>query len=129
MKLQKHISRKIKNKTYTKWMLTIPNSVIYKLDWKAGAELKEEVIGNKLIVRLSNKGSDEKIKLIKEPRKLTAFEKLTKIYNSLPLAERRLTIVVIRNNPISWDMAYKELKYNTRLGKLIGEKLIKLKII
>ena len=51
------------------------------------------------------------------------------IYSNLPLNERRLPIVVIENEPISWEMAYREINHKTQLGKQILEKLKELDII
>jgi len=51
------------------------------------------------------------------------------IYSNLPLNERRLPIVVIDNQPISWEMASREINQKTPLGEQILEKLKKLEII
>jgi len=51
------------------------------------------------------------------------------VYANLPLNERRLTIVVIDDEPISWEMAYREINQKTSLGERILEKLKKLEII
>lgn len=128
MKLQKHVSRKVKNKVYTKWALTIPNKTINKLGWKHGANLKEEIANKRLVIGILSR-PEEKIKFRKGSKKLSAFERLANIYSNLPLNERNLTVVFVNNQPISWEMAFNELKHRTELSKLIGEKLIKLKII
>ena len=39
MKLQKQLSRKVKDKEYSKWVLTIPSSEIEKLGWSEGDEI------------------------------------------------------------------------------------------
>lgn len=44
MKLQKQLSRKVKDKEYLKWVITIPPSEIEKLNWKEGTEL--EILAN-----------------------------------------------------------------------------------
>ena len=119
MLLQKQVSRKTKNKVYSKWVLTIPNNAVSNLNWKSGDNLKEDISNGKLVVSLLST-KKEKIKIIRKSSKITAFERLSKIYSSLPLAERKLPVIVIDDSPISWDLAYKELKYNTKLGKLIG---------
>lgn len=53
-----------------------------------------------------------------------------KVYSGLPIEERTRVIVVLDNGePVNWEMAYREIKNSTPLGKKITEKLIKLKII
>lgn len=44
MKLQRQLSRKVKDKEYLKWVITIPPSEIEKLKWKEGTEL--EILAN-----------------------------------------------------------------------------------
>jgi hypothetical protein len=56
-------------------------------------------------------------------------ERFMRVYANLPLTERNMTVVVINEEPISWNMAYRELNQNTELGKKIGEKLAELKFI
>ncbi|OIO25308.1 hypothetical protein COX85_03290 [Candidatus Micrarchaeota archaeon CG_4_10_14_0_2_um_filter_55_9] len=57
------------------------------------------------------------------------LEAFLKVYFGLPLEERKLPVAVIDGNPISWNMTYRELSENTGLGRRIGAKLVKLKII
>ena len=52
MKLQKQLSRKVKDKEYPKWVVTIPPSKIEKLKWTEGQELEPEVVNNKLVLKL-----------------------------------------------------------------------------
>ena len=51
MKLQKQLSRKVKDKEYPKWVVTIPPSEIEKLEWKEGQELELEINGKKLVLK------------------------------------------------------------------------------
>jgi hypothetical protein len=55
--------------------------------------------------------------------------RIERVYPSLPLAERKRTILFIGDQPISWEVAYKEIKNNTPMGNDIGERLINLKLI
>lgn len=50
MKLQKQLSRKVGNTEYAKWVLVVPPTIIEKLGWKEGQEMKAEIKDNKLIV-------------------------------------------------------------------------------
>jgi len=51
VKLQKQLSRKVKNKEYDKWVLVIPPNIINELRWKEGQELQAETKDDKLIVK------------------------------------------------------------------------------
>lgn len=53
-----------------------------------------------------------------------SLERFVKVYTSLPLEERKLTVVIIDGEPINWIRAHEEIKNNTQLGKKIQEKLM-----
>lgn len=46
-------------------------------------------------------------------------ERFFTVYTNLPLDERKNTIVVIDNEPISWNIASEEIKNETERGKKI----------
>jgi formylmethanofuran dehydrogenase subunit D len=50
MKLQKQLSRKVDEKEYPKYVITIPPSQVKNLQWKEGEELKAEIQDGKLII-------------------------------------------------------------------------------
>ena len=52
-----------------------------------------------------------------------------RIYSNLPLNTRKEVIVVLGEEPISWNAAYIEIKGNTLKGKEILKKLQEMKII
>lgn len=61
-------------------------------------------------------------------------DRFLKVYSNLPLNAREEVILVVKNikgkdTPISWNVAYFEIKNNTKLGEIILKKLIELKII
>ena len=57
-------------------------------------------------------------------------EKFLKIYANLPLNVRDEIIYVLKDKgPITWNVAYLEIKNNTKLGEEILQKLDDLKII
>jgi len=64
-----------------------------------------------------------------KPDESSLFTRFSRVYNGLPIAERKNVIVLIEEKPISWELAYREIKYDTELGKKIGKKLIELGII
>jgi len=61
-----------------------------------------------------------------------------KVYQNLPLNERRNVIVVleiekdkgkIQKEPLSWDIAFLEIEQETKIGETILNKLIRLNLI
>jgi len=59
-----------------------------------------------------------------------------RVYQNLPLNERRNTILVLEDKgktpekkPISWDIAYIEISEETSIGEKLLNKLIKLNLI
>lgn len=56
-------------------------------------------------------------------------ERFLKVYSNLPINLRKEIILVIEDKPITWDVAYLEVKNNTALGEKILNKLAELKII
>lgn len=57
------------------------------------------------------------------------LSRFTKVFSSLPLAERDLVCVVIGGDGISWRLAYDQIKEDTELGKKIQKELEKLELI
>ena len=51
------------------------------------------------------------------------------IYMNLPMAERIQAVAVIDDQPVSWEMAHREINNKTKLGMGILDELIMLKII
>lgn len=58
-----------------------------------------------------------------------AKERFLKIYANVPLGVRKEIIVTLDDKPISWDVAFIEVSNNTKVSKIILEKLNKLNII
>ncbi len=56
-------------------------------------------------------------------------ERFVKIYSNLPLNVRKEIVLVIDDEPITWNVAYREIRGKTELGKTILKKLEALKII
>ena len=56
-------------------------------------------------------------------------EKFLKIYYNLPLKIREEVILDIEDKPITWNVAYIEIKNKTGVGEIILEKLTELEII
>ena len=55
--------------------------------------------------------------------------KFLSIYPNLPVPERSQVIVIINNEPCSWNVVYVEVKNNTKLGIRMLEKMHKLELI
>jgi len=62
-------------------------------------------------------------------KSLLGSEDFFKVYSEVPLDERKLVIVVTDKEPISWNLAYQEIKNNTKRGEKILKILKELKII
>lgn len=60
---------------------------------------------------------------------MTNKEKFFKVYANLPLNLRDEIVLVIDDEPITWKIAYLEIKENTKLGERILEKLEVLEFI
>ncbi len=56
-------------------------------------------------------------------------ERFLKIYYNLPLPVREEVILDFDGKPISWNVAYVEVKNRTEVGEIILKKLEELKII
>jgi len=56
-------------------------------------------------------------------------ERFLKIYSNIPLSLRKEVIVVLDNEPLTWNAAYIEVFNNTPRSKEILQKLEELKII
>lgn len=56
-------------------------------------------------------------------------EQFLKIYSNLPLGVRKEIVVVIDNEPVTWDVAYIEVENDTEMSKRILSKLKELQII
>jgi len=50
MKILSQISRKYKDKFYRKFLIIIPKKLLDDLGWKAGQELKENIINGELVI-------------------------------------------------------------------------------
>jgi len=55
--------------------------------------------------------------------------KFLQIYANLPLAQRNEIIVVVDNEPLTWNAARIEIENDTQKGKEILEKLVQLGIL
>lgn len=56
-------------------------------------------------------------------------ENFFKVYSQVPLNERKLVAVIIDNEPVSWNVAYEEIKNKTEIGEKILKILKELDII
>ena len=56
-------------------------------------------------------------------------ERFLKTYSDLPIKTREEVIVVVYGEPITWNVAYKEVKNGTELGKEIIRKLKRIGVL
>ncbi len=57
------------------------------------------------------------------------LSRFLKVYANIPMNLRREIILVINDEPITWNTAYVEIKNKTKLGRKILLKLIELNFI
>ena len=62
-------------------------------------------------------------------QELKNSDRFTRVYSSLPLAEKKLTIVILDGYPFSWNVVYNEVEHNTKMGERMINKLIEMEII
>lgn len=55
MKLQKRLSRKLGEKIYNKWVVTIPPEKVKELKWREGEELEALIEYGKLVLKPKKK--------------------------------------------------------------------------
>ncbi|HLD12623.1 MAG TPA: hypothetical protein VJB87_03430 [Candidatus Nanoarchaeia archaeon] len=60
---------------------------------------------------------------------LEGAEIFFEIYSNLPVEERKKTIIIIDKEPLSWNLAYEEIKNATERGTKILKMLKELKFI
>mgnify|MGYP001611203030 CR=1 FL=1 len=56
-------------------------------------------------------------------------EDFFKVYSGVPIDERKMAVVVINKQPISWNLAYQEIKNDTIRGNKILKILKELRIV
>jgi len=57
------------------------------------------------------------------------LDRFMKVYSNLPLKVRDEIILVIDDKPITWNVAYNEIKHNTKIGEKIINKLVEMGVI
>lgn len=62
MKLQKQLSRRVGNKEYPKWVISIPPKQVKALGWSEGQSLEGEVTDQKLVIKKVSEAEVEKRK-------------------------------------------------------------------
>lgn len=65
----------------------------------------------------------------KSCQKMDSKTKFLKIYANLPLALREEIILVLDDKPLTWNVANIEIENDTKKGKEILDKLVKLEIV
>jgi len=62
MRLQKQLSRKVGNKEYPKWVITIPPKQIKTLGWTKGEFLESEINDQELVIQKEDMSKRQKRK-------------------------------------------------------------------
>ncbi len=133
MQLQRQESRKIGKKKYDKWVITLPPQIVKKLGWNEGEELDIQELNKGVLIFSASIKKNGKTVTYKEPvprvEKYSPYERFFRIYNNLPLSERKEVIVVINGEGITWQGVRNYIAHNTEIGKTILKKLVDLDII
>lgn len=51
MKLQKRFNRKVGDKEYSKWVVTLPPEIVDSVGWKQGDELEVDMKDDKVVIK------------------------------------------------------------------------------
>jgi antitoxin component of MazEF toxin-antitoxin module len=62
VRLQKQLSRKVGNKEYPKWIITIPPKQVEALGWNEGELLESEVNSRELVIRREDERKAQRMK-------------------------------------------------------------------
>ena len=62
MRLQKQLSRKVGNKEYPKWVITIPPKQIKTLGWTEGEFLESDINNHELVIQKEDMSKRQKRK-------------------------------------------------------------------
>jgi len=62
VRLQKQLSRKVGNKEYAKWIITIPPKQVQALGWNEGEFLESEVNSRELVIRREDERKAQRMK-------------------------------------------------------------------
>ena len=56
-------------------------------------------------------------------------EEFFNVYSNLPIEERKKVVVILKGEPVSWNLAYHEIKNDTKKGQMILKILKELDIL
>ncbi len=56
-------------------------------------------------------------------------DRFLRVYSNLPINVRREIVVVVDKEPVTWEVAYREISNDTKLSEKILVKLIELEVI
>ena len=124
MKLQKVAAYTYRDKTHNKYIITIPEESIHKLNWKEGSELKHEIKDNSLIIEFLSMPVKEQKKTL--DTKLSYEEFKDKIKTTLQYNDNGKTWTELKNE-LKLDQVVPNNNWVRQMEKDIG--LIRLKDI
>lgn len=132
MRLQKQESRKVGNRTYSKWTVNLPSELVEKAGWKEGEEIGARLLNNGVLLfpaSVEDEGKEVRYKETTKKEKYSPGERFLRIYNNLPISERGEVVVVVRGEPMTWKIVRNHIAHDTPAGKKILKKLCELEII
>ena len=123
MKLQKVYAYNYGGKSHYKYVITLPEDLIYELDWDIGSELEAKIVNEKIKISFVSKPvKNQKPKVI-EP-KIPYSEFRDKIQNALKYRDDGATWTELRDQ-LALEQIVPNNKWVRQLEKDIGLKRIK----
>lgn len=123
MKLQKVHAYNYGDKSYYKYVITLPEDLIYKLDWDIGSELDAKVSNEKIQISFVSKPKKNQRSKIIEP-KMPYTEFRDKIQKALEYRDDGATWTELRDQ-LALEQVVPNNKWVRQLEKDIGLKRIK----
>ena len=123
MKLQKVYAYNYGTKSQYKYVITLPEDLIYKLDWDTGSELDAKIVNEKIQISfVSRPIKNQKSKIVES--KMTYNEFREKIQKSLEYRDDGATWTELRDQ-LALEQVVPNNKWVRQLEKDIGLKRIR----
>ena len=123
MKLQKVHAYNYGDKSHYKYVITLPEDLIYELDWDTGSELEGKIVNNKIQISFVSKPRKNQKPKVIEP-KMTYSEFREKIQKALEYRDDGATWTELRDQ-LGLEQIVPNNKWVRQLEKDIGLKRIR----
>jgi len=123
MKLQKVHAYNYGDKSHYKYVITLPEDLIYELDWDIGSELDAKIVNEKIQISFVSKPAKNQRPKVVEP-KMTYAEFRDKIQKALEYRDDGATWTELRDQ-LALEQVVPNNKWVRQLEKDIGLKRIR----